>query len=471
MNYFALTEELDNKLNVNKSFDIQKRKIKTKNGGEASFYSLAGLIDEKLALDIIEHITSADDVRECLYNIPCHDVKFSSDIAALSGDILNGNAVVAVEGISEAASADIKKIPMRGVEEPENDRVLRGPRDGFTEALVKNTALIRRRLKTPLLISEKFSVGNDAPCDIALMYVDGCADMKFVGSLRKKLQNLDIKALNMTQESLAEAIIHRAWYNPFPKVRYTERPDAAAAMLEEGSVIIICDNTPQVMILPTSIFDYLQETDDYYLPPLVGTYLRLTRMIIFGLSLVLIPLWYYCVKNVNDLPKALHFLDIDEPAAVPLFLQILIAEFMIDGLKLASLNTPNMLNNSLSVVGGLILGDYAVAAGWFSPQTILYMAIVAIAAFTQQSYELGYAFKFFRIILLIGVELFGLWGFIGGLALTVIAIVSNKTVSGGRSYLYPLIPFNADALCRMFFRVRLKRNKCGCGASKAQKEK
>jgi stage V sporulation protein AF len=317
---------------------------------------------------------------------------------------------------------------------------------------------------------ERFTVGEKSTLDIALCYVEGCADEKFVSSLRDKLSNLNVKALNMTQESLAEALIHRGWYNPFPKVRYTERPDAAAAMLEEGSVIILCDNTPQAMILPTSIFDFLQETDDYYLPPLIGSYLRITRMLIFAISLVLTPLWYYCVKNVSSLPSWLHFLDIDDPAAVPLILQIVLAEFMIDGLKLASLNTPNMLNNSLSVVGGLILGDYAVQAGWFSPQTILYMAIVAIAAFTQQSYELGYAFKFLRMLLLLLTAVFGLWGFFGGLIITIAAIAMNKTVSGGRSYLYPMIPFNASAFLRTFFRIRLKNKKCSCGASEEQKK-
>lgn len=469
MEYFSLVSSLEKKLNLKESFDIQKRVITLKDGSQASFFSVAGLINDRLAEEILSYIVCCENGADCIKNIPSHDVGFEDDTDKLLNEVLKGNAVVMAEGMEKALSMDIKSYPLRSVEEPENDRVLRGPRDGFGEALIRNTSLIRRRLRNPSLIMEKFTVGDQSPCDIALCYVQGCADMKFVSSLKNKLKNLKIKALNMTQESLAEAIIHRGWYNPFPKVRYTERPDAAAAMLEEGSVIILCDNTPQAMILPTSIFDYLQETDDFYMPPLIGTYLRFTRMIIFGLSLVLIPLWYYCVKNVSSLPPSLHFLDIDEPAAVPLLVQILLGEFMIDGLKLASLNTPNMLNNSLSVVGGLILGDYAVEAGWFSPQTILYLSIVAIASFTQQSYELGYAFKFLRIILLISVELFDLWGLFGGLALTVVAIAMNKTVSGGRSYLYPLIPFNADALCRTFFRKRLKRKGCGCGANPSDK--
>ena len=464
MEYKELLTSLKNKLNLEKSFDIQCRTIVAA-GSKISFFSVAGLIDNDLAEELIEHIAHGGE--NAIFTLPCHDVTISQDVGDLTDSVLSGRGVILCDKIRGGVVADIKKFPLRGISEPESDRVLRGPRDGFTESLVFNTAMIRRRLRDPNLIIERFTVGESAKTDLALCYVKNCADEKFVSKMKEKLSNLNVKALNMTQESLAEAIIHRGWYNPFPKVRYTERPDAAAAMLEEGSVIIVCDNTPQAMILPTSIFDYLQETDDFYLPPLVGTYLRLTRMAIFLLSLILTPLWYYCVKNVSDLPSWLHFIDIDKKAAVPLLMQLLLAEFMIDGLKLASLNTPNMLNNSLSVVGGLILGDYAVEAGWFSPQTILYMAIVAIASFTQQSYELGYAFKFIRMLLLLAVELFGGWGFIGGIILTVIAIASNKTVSGSRSYLYPLIPFNKDALCRMFFRKRLKygKTKKKCGAA------
>ncbi len=473
MNYSETVSELKKSLNLEKSFDIQCRTV-VSNGCEISFFTTAGLIDNELAEELIEHLTRGG--VSAVFTLPCHDVTVSQDPEVLTDAVLSGRAVILCDGINGGVVADIKKFPLRGINEPESDRVLRGPRDGFTESLVFNTAMIRRRLRDPNLIIERFTVGKTAKTDVALCYVNGCADGKFVASMQEKLKNLNVKAINMTQESIAEAIIHRGWYNPFPKVRYTERPDAAAAMLEEGSVIIVCDNTPQAMILPTSIFDFLQETDDFYLPPLVGTYLRLTRMAIFLLSLVLTPLWYYCVKNVADLPHWLHFIDIDKKAAVPLLAQLLLAEFMIDGLKLASLNTPNMLNNSLSVVGGLILGDYAVEAGWFSPQTILYMAIVAISSFTQQSYELGYAFKFIRMLLLLAVEFFGGWGLVVGLILTALTIAFNKTVSGSRSYLYPLIPFNGDALLRTFVRKRLtykkQQNKCGAsGCNKCGKAK
>jgi stage V sporulation protein AF len=280
---------------------------------------------------------------------------------------------------------------------------------------------------------ERVTVGKSAPTDVALCYVNGIADTSLVDSTRSRLTGLDLDAVNMTQESIAESLSVGRTFNPVPRVRYTERPDAAAAMLEEGSVILLCDNSPQAMILPTSVFDFLQESDDFYLPSVIGSYLRLTRLLIFGMSLFLTPLWYCCVKNAAALPTWLRFLDIGEPAAVPLILQLVIAEVMIDGLKHASLNTPNTLSSSLSVVGGLILGDFAVEAGWFSPQTILYMAIVSIAAFTQQSYELGYAFKFSRMLLLVLTELFGVVGLVMGLVFVLTVMASTRTVSGARS--------------------------------------
>ena len=449
----SLIDDLQRALHADKSFDIHRRRLRLA-GAEASFFSVSGLLDSAEADRLLQYAAEAETPEACLRSLPHPEVSYSADVTVLAAAVMAGNAVLAFEGLPEAAVIDMKSVPLRSVSEPENDRVLRGPRDGFGESLVRNTALIRRRLRDPKLIMERVTVGDPAGTDVALCYVEGRADMVFVGRMRQRLNAIRVPALNMTQESLAECLIHRGWFNPFPKVRYTERPDAAAAMLEEGSVILICDNTPQVMILPTSIFDFLQETDDFYLPPLIGTYLRLTRILIFLLSLVLTPFWYYCLKDPGLLPSWLRFIDIKEPAAVPLLLQLLLAEFMIDGLKLASLNTPNMLNNSLSVVGGLILGDYAVEAGWFCPQTILYMAIVAIASFTQQSYELGYAFKFVRIGLLLAVEVFGLWGLIGGIIVFFLTVALNKTVSGGRSYLYPLIPFNGKALRRVFIRGR-----------------
>jgi stage V sporulation protein AF len=275
-----------------------------------------------------------------------------------------------------------------------------------------------------------------------------------VKQLKSRIEQIKVDALPMGQESLVECLIRRKWYNPFPKIRTTERPDAAAAQLLEGSVLIICDNSPQVMVLPTSMFDFLQETNDYYFPPLTGTYIRITRQIIFWLALFFTPFWYLMVKNPNIVPSFLSFMQPEQTGKIPIIAQLLLVEFIIDGLRMASFNTPNMLSNSLSVVGGLILGDFAVSIGWLIPEVILYMAFVAIANFTQRSYELGYAVKFMRMLLLILTALFDVWGFVGGVGLILLLLATNKGITGKKSYLYPLIPFNGKALLSLLIRVK-----------------
>ena len=258
----------------------------------------------------------------------------------------------------------------------------------------------------------------------------------------------------MGHESLAEVLIKKRWYNPFPKIRYTERPDTAAAQLMEGSVLVICDTSPQVMILPTSIFDFMQETNDFYFPPLTGTYIRLVRHAVFWLTLFLTPTWYLLIRHPTLVPEWLSFIIPTEAGRIPIIAQLFLVEFMIDGLRMASLNTPSMLSNSLSVVGGLILGDFAVQIGWLIPEVILYMAFVAIANFTQRSYELGYAFKFMRMGLLLLTAILGYRGFVVGVVGIGILLLTNVTVTGKRRYLYPLIPFDGKALKSLFFRVR-----------------
>jgi stage V sporulation protein AF len=209
------------------------------------------------------------------------------------------------------------------------------------------------------------------------------------------------------------------------------------------------------MILPAAIFDFMQETDDYYLPPLVGTYFRVIRCTVFFLTLFLSPLWYLLISYPQWIPPWLSFIKTSETAVMPVIAQLFVLEFAVDGLKLAALNTPSMLSGSFSIIGGLILGDLAVKVGWFIPDTIFYMAFVAVANFSQPSYELGYTFKFLRLALLLLTALFGVYGFIGGFALFLVLLCTNKTV-GGKSYLYPLIPFNAKALFAVTVRTRKK---------------
>ena len=345
----------------------------------------------------------------------------------------------------------------RSVHEPPDGKVLRGSHDGFVEAVVPNMALLRRRIRDPHLTMEGHKVGSRTHNDAVLCYLDDKVDQDLLRKLRGKLLGLDVRSLSMAQESLAEAIRPKQWYNPFPKVRYTERPDAAAASIMEGSIVLMVDNSPSVMILPTGFFDFTQESNDYYFPPLVGTYLRVLRVTVFLLSLFITPAWYLMVSEPNRLPGWLNFLSSPEPVSLSLLSQLLVVEFLIDVLKLASLNTPDSLSNSFSMLGALVLGDFAVQAGWLGPEVLVYMAFVSVAGFAQPSYELGYAFKLLRVALLLVTAAFDVWGFCLGVVGIFILLCTTKPLVG-KGYLYPLVPFNGKALLRLLVREPISRD-------------
>ena len=447
--------DLSSVLRVEESFDIIERHL-TVCRQDVCFYYVDGFVKDGEMLRIMQFLLSEKSLGradELMCRLPYVEVAREHSVSRLVRAVLSGQVLMLTESFgAEAILLDLRTYPSRQTAEPETDKVMQGSRDGFVETLITNTALIRRRIRDPALTLEHLSLGGASDTDIALCYMKGVADPDTVDQIRRRIQRTKPRSLTLGTQSLAESLIRSGWFNPFPKIRTTERPDSAAAAILEGSVILLCDTSPLAMILPTSIFDYLEETDDFYFPPLTGSYMRVVRTLILLLSVVITPLWYLSLEYNTILPEALSFLVPDEPGALPIILQLFLAELAIDGLKIASTNTPDMLSNSLSVVGALILGDFAVGVGWLCEDVILYMAFVAIANFAQQNHELGYAFKFMRMMILALVWLLGIWGFALGILLFGISVASCRTLSGKRHYLYPLYPFNGRALLRLLFR-------------------
>ncbi len=451
---------LDSHFHFKDAFDLIYRVIEI-GGKQACFYCLDGFTKDEILQKLMQYFIDIkqedmpNDAHEMSKRlIPYGEITLVETLEDVTKAMLSGITVLFVDGYKKAITIDCRTYPARSVDEPEKDKVMRGSRDGFVETLVYNTALIRRRIRTPNLAMEIFSVGESSKTDIAISYFKGRVDEKMLKNIKERIQNIRIDSLTMNQESLAECLYHRPWINPFPKFKFTERPDTASAAILEGNIVILVDNSPSAMILPTSIFDIIEQADDYYFPPVTGTYLRLSRFLINLASLLLIPTFLLLMNHPQWIPERLSFIAFAEDVHIPPFVQFLILEFCIDGLRLAALNTPSMLSTPLSVVAGIVLGDFTVSSGWFNAECMLYMAFVAIATYSQASFELGYALKFMRILLILFVQLFGIYGYVGGILFVVIVICSNKTLAG-KSYVYPLIPFHWRALCRNFFRVSL----------------
>lgn len=461
-NYVSNVTMLDNELRLKESFDLVGRDLKV-DKRNVKLYFVDGFCKDEIMVKIMSYFMNAkENELETFKNVRDFANKYvpyvETDVTAKVSDfirsVLSGTIGMIVEGFSEAILIDARTYPVRSVGEPDNDKVLRGPHDGFVETLVFNTALIRRRIRDTALTMEIHSVGKASQTDVVICYMEGKVNNKMLSALRKKLDSVTINSLTMGQQSLIDCLVPKQWFNPFPKIRYTERPDAAAASVLEGSMVIIVDNSPAAMIIPTGIFDFLQDTNDYYMSPVIGSYMRIIRMVIFAMTMLLIPIWLLLVQNPEYIPEWLEFIKIEEPNTVPIVAQLFIVEIVIDAMRLASINTPQSLSSSFGVIGALVLGEFAVSAGWFVSEVVLYMAFVALTNFTQPSYELGYAFKLFRMMLIALIALFNLWGFIAGILLIIVEIVTTKTVTG-QCYLYPLIPFKGSALASLLLRKPL----------------
>ena len=427
-------------LPVEESFDIVQRDIIV-GGKEASFYFIDGFTKDESMLKIMDSLfgVNAEDMpgsatafaKEC---IPYVEVDVIGDFDQIFRNLLSGATCLFVDGYEACIVIDCRTYPARSVDEPDKDKSLRGSRDGFVETIVFNTALMRRRIRDPHLIMQMMEIGESSRTDVAICYMSDRVDQALLDNVMSRLKSIKTDDLRMNQQSLAECLFKRKWFNPFPKFKFTERPDTAAACLLEGKVVIMVDNSPSAMILPTSIFDIIEEANDYYFPTLTGIYLKTARGIITLLTIFLTPVFLLFMQNLNWLPEIFAFVAVKDTVNIPLIFQLLILELAIDGLRLAALNTPSMLSTPLSVIAGLVMGEVSVQSGWFNSEVMLYMAFVAIANYTQPNFELGYALKFMRLLLLVLTAMFNWIGFLIGCVIVICSICFNKTLSG-RSYL------------------------------------
>ena len=436
---------LDERLGVKKNFDVISRELEV--GGKAAcIYFVDGFCKDEVMQKLLQYLMdlTAEDMPKSATELaekkmPYGEVDLTDEWDQVLYAFFSGVFLLLIEGYDQVVLIDSRTYPARSVDEPDKDKVLRGSKDGFVETIVFNTALIRRRIRSDELRMEMLSAGKSSKTDIVICYMADRVDRKLLAMIRQRIQNLQVDALTMNQQSLAEALFKRKWFNPFPKFKFTERPDTAAACLLEGKIILLVDNSPSALVVPTSNFDMIEEANDHYFPPITNIYLKVSRAIITVLTIFVVPLFLLLMQNPQWVPKAFDFVVVRDTVNVPLIYQILILELAIDGLRLAALNTPSMLSTPLSVIAGIVMGEFSVQSGWFNSEVMLYMAFVSVANYTQPNFELGYALKFMRLLLLILTAVFNLVGFVIGCVIVIWCICVNKTLSG-KSYLNVKLP-------------------------------
>lgn len=456
MNQFSTSlqsniDYFEKKLAISRNFDLVSRPVEIA-GRKGQFYFVDGMCKDESVQKLLEFFmgikseempTTPSEFVEKF--IPAIETDLEYDFNKIEQNFLSGVFCLFLEGYDKCILIDARTYPARTVTEPEKDKTMRGSKDGFVETIVFNTALVRRRIRSNDLRMEMLCIGQSSKTDVVVAYMENRVNKAFLNKIKGILGNIQTDALTMNQESLAECIYKSGRLNPFPKFKYTERPDTAAAQILEGNIVILVDNSPFVMILPTSAFSILEESDDYYFPPITGTYLRIARTLIVVTSFFLTPTFLLLMMYPQWIPESLAFIQIKETVNVPIIIQFLILEVVIDGLRLAAVNTPNMLSTPFSVLAALVLGEFSVNSGWFNSEVMLYMVFVAIANYTQQSYEFAYALKFFRMLTLLLTAVFGVWGYFAGILILLITLAGTKTVDG-KGYFDPLIPFHLKKL-------------------------
>jgi len=442
---------LSQELGVDRSYDVIRRDLIVANRKAALFF-----IDGFAKDDIMERILTTltliqpQDFRPNAFKKIFHryltyiEVETTNDLHEAVDKVLAGPLVLLIDGIDEAIMIDVRQYPVRSPDEPDLERVVRGSRDGFVETVVFNTALIRRRVRDPKLRMEMMEVGKRSKTDVCVCYIEDIANPKLVQMVKEKISQINIDGIPMAEKSIEELITPGSFWNIFPRVRYTERPDVAANHLLEGHVLIIVDTSPSVMILPATLWHHLQHAEEFRQTPTVGVFIRWLRYGAVFLSVFLMPVWLLLATNPEYLPESLKFIGPSKLGKIGLAVQFLFAEIGINLIRMAAIHTPQALTTSLGIIAAVLIGDVAVTVGLFSPEVVLYTAIAAVSIFATPSLELGTANTLVRILLLISTGLFGLPGFTGAVLIVVFMLLTTK--SFGVPYLWPLVPLNLTAL-------------------------
>ena len=435
--------------------DVVKRKFPI--GKERSVYGFIIYIDvmidrrvieesilEKLMVDVRGVDPEIKDSPFSVYDLikdgglATADIKELITIEEVMLAILSGDTVLLIDGFSKAIMIATKGFPNRGVQEPDTESVVRGSKDGFSEALRINTVLIRRRIRDTALKIKQKQIGVRSKTDIALVYMEGIVKPELLKEVEDRLASFEIDAI--LESGTIEQLIEDKWTSPFPQIQSTQRPDKVAASVLEGRVAIVVDNTPFVLIVPAPLNCFLQASEDYYQRWIVTCFVRIIRYIsaIIALSL---PGLYIALTSFHPemIPTSLTLAIAASREGVPFpaVFEILIMEIAFELLREAGIRLPKPIGSTIGIVGGLIIGQAAVEANIISPIIVIVVSLTAISSFTIPSIALTEGMRICKFLIIMSSAVLGLYGFILGELVILIHLVSLK--SFGTPYLTPYV--------------------------------
>ncbi|MBZ4663972.1 MAG: spore germination protein [Caloramator sp.] len=387
-----------------------------------------------------------EDIKDELYEaskvaaMSVTDFKENDNIEEAVLAVLSGDTAIFMDGENKALIIATKFFPVRGVQEPTAETVIRGSRDGFTETIRMNTALVRRRIRDPRFKIKQKQIGVRSKTDIAVMYIDDIVDKQIVDEVINKLNGINIDAI--LDSGYIQQYLEDRPFSLFPQVQTTERPDVVAAAVYEGRVAILVDNSPFALIVPVTLTAFFQSPEDYYSRTVVVSFVRILRIICGGIA-ILAPALYIAITSFSPgiIPTklALSIAATREGVPFPAFIEAIIMELTLELLREAGVRLPRPIGSTIGIVGGLVIGQAAVSAGIVSPIMVIVVAITAISSFSIPNYELSAAFRLVRFLLMVFAAVFGLYGIVLGSIIVLIHLSNLK--SFGVPFLAPIAPF------------------------------
>lgn len=368
--------------------------------------------------------------------------------------LLNGDTIILLNGYNKAISAGTAGGDKRGITEPTQQLSIRGPKDSFTEMLRTNTALIRRRIKSPNLWIEPMKIGTVTQTDVAVLYIKGIANDEIVQEVRDRLNRIDIDAV--IDSGYIEQLIEDQTFSSFPTTYHTERPDVVCSELVEGRVAIVVDGSPFVLTVPALFVQFFQAPDDYYSRFDLSTSVRLLRILAFFIALIG-PSLYIAATTFHQemIPTTLAIAIAAQRENVPFpaFFEAMIMEVTFEILREAGLRLPRAVGQAVSIVGALVIGQAAVQASIVSPVMVIVVSITAIANFSTPVYAMAISARLLRFALMLLAAFVGFFGIMVGLMVIIIHLCSLR--SFGVPYMAPLAPFSMDNQQDVFIRFPL----------------
>ncbi|CAN7188675.1 spore germination protein [Paenibacillus sp. LjRoot153] len=408
---------------------------------------ISGLVDaERIEREITKPLSEAQPTTETLSShLLTPEVKQTNLFETLIDSLLIGFVMIAEQGERQVLLANLACLPHRNIEQPETESGVRGPREGFTEHLETNVALLRRRLKTDKMRIKTWQIGALSQTEVRLIYLEGIADQEIVDEIIKRLSAIHIDAV--LESSYIEELIRDNPFSIFPTMEYTERPDVVAGALLEGKVSIFTNNTPFVLIAPFQFWSAFQSSEDYYLMFTSATFIRFIRSLSIILALLL-PSLYVAITTFHPemLPTnlLLAVAGAREASPFPAMVEALIMEITFEALREAILRLPRIMGQTVSIVGALVIGQAVVQAGIVSTPMVIVVSVTGIASFMIPRYNMTFSIRIMRLLLLL---LAGTLGFVGILlGLFTLALYLTGIRSVGVPYLSPIGPLRLKGL-------------------------